>query len=203
MTDKQFPQLQDAGARSDGAPSLQIANALALPKEWTNRFTLAHQRLLTFALTASEWPRCLSELHRVIKPGGYVELSETAHTLFKYPPGTPGDQFVQQHLFRLMDHLSLSKVLPTTMEGMLIEAGFVDVRIVEVNIPLNENRGAEAKEASRNFHDAFCAFSEAVVKAGLAPADETGHRAHIDAVRDQWNREDVHHKFVAWSARKP
>lgn len=202
MTDKQFPRRQEnAVSPNGGALSLQVANALALPAEWTNRFTLVHQRLLTFALTTSEWTRCLSELHRVIKPGGFVELVETAHQLHKYPAGTPGDRFAQ-NVFQLTKYLDLSMELPMTLEKMHVEAGFVDIRIVEIDIPLNEDRGNGAKEASCNFHNALNAFHEAFVKTGLMSVDAAEHTALVDEVREQWNKDDVHHKFLAWSARK-
>ncbi|KAF9012745.1 hypothetical protein BDQ17DRAFT_1321692 [Cyathus striatus] len=47
-----------------------------------------HQRLLVMGLRREEWPLALKELHRVTKPGGWVELCEFA----KWGGGPANDQ---------------------------------------------------------------------------------------------------------------
>ena len=47
-----------------------------LPASWTNRFNFVNQRLLLAALTNADWTRALSELHRVLAPGGHIQLGE-------------------------------------------------------------------------------------------------------------------------------
>ncbi|KAI8147487.1 S-adenosyl-L-methionine-dependent methyltransferase [Fennellomyces sp. T-0311] len=41
-----------------------------------NYFDFVHQRLLVFGLTRAGWENAISELIRVLKPGGYLEISE-------------------------------------------------------------------------------------------------------------------------------
>ncbi|KAJ3804733.1 hypothetical protein F5876DRAFT_52990 [Lentinula aff. lateritia] len=41
-----------------------------LPQSWSNCFALINQRLLTGALSKSQWMQALSEIYRVLKPGG-------------------------------------------------------------------------------------------------------------------------------------
>ncbi|KAF9952398.1 hypothetical protein BGZ70_000611 [Mortierella alpina] len=41
-----------------------------------NTFDFVYQRLLIAGLTPKDWPRVLSELERVTKPGGWIELVE-------------------------------------------------------------------------------------------------------------------------------
>ncbi|KAF8993366.1 hypothetical protein BDQ17DRAFT_1368401 [Cyathus striatus] len=54
-----------------------IASLLDLPSEWTSKFTLIHQRLVfAVAIPRADIPPALSQLHRVLKPGGWVQLLE-------------------------------------------------------------------------------------------------------------------------------
>jgi SAM-dependent methyltransferase len=59
-------------------PNLQFQrqSVLDLPKEWTNKFDVVHQRLLLFALRDEEWRTALGEIYRVLKPGGWFQLFE-------------------------------------------------------------------------------------------------------------------------------
>ncbi|KAI8366838.1 S-adenosyl-L-methionine-dependent methyltransferase [Radiomyces spectabilis] len=64
----------------------EIVNILdGLPFE-DNTFDLVHMRLLVAALRVNEWPRVLNEIHRVLKPGGLVELVESDFTETEQSP---------------------------------------------------------------------------------------------------------------------
>ncbi|KAF9455050.1 S-adenosyl-L-methionine-dependent methyltransferase [Macrolepiota fuliginosa MF-IS2] len=54
----------------------RVQSVLSLPLEWTDRFTVVHQRLLVAGLRAHEWPRAFDELYRVTRPGGWVQICE-------------------------------------------------------------------------------------------------------------------------------
>lgn len=56
--------------------SFSINSVTQLPLEWTARFDLVHQRLLTAALNSSEWPIAIAEIYRILRPGGWVQLTE-------------------------------------------------------------------------------------------------------------------------------
>ena len=51
-------------------------------------FDVVHQRFLVLALPAKQWPFILSELVRVTRPGGYVELVEGGGTFLRIGPAT-------------------------------------------------------------------------------------------------------------------
>ncbi|KLO08430.1 S-adenosyl-L-methionine-dependent methyltransferase [Schizopora paradoxa] len=53
-----------------------IASSTSFPPEWSNKFTLVHQRLLFGGLRESEWPVAISEMFRILKPGGAIQLME-------------------------------------------------------------------------------------------------------------------------------
>ncbi|KAF9012750.1 hypothetical protein BDQ17DRAFT_1405317 [Cyathus striatus] len=68
-------QLEDSISKH--AFSLQQNHDLKIPlpsERVDNRFSLVHQRLAVLGLQKEEWPVALKELHRVTKPGGWVEL---------------------------------------------------------------------------------------------------------------------------------
>lgn len=60
-------------------------NILNLPFA-DNTFDFTFQRLLLFAFTPAEWEIAVSELVRVTKPGGWVELFEASPQLERAPP---------------------------------------------------------------------------------------------------------------------
>ncbi|KZV92377.1 S-adenosyl-L-methionine-dependent methyltransferase, partial [Exidia glandulosa HHB12029] len=51
-------------------------SVLALPANFTSRFTVVNQRLLLGALRLTEWPLALREHFRVLRPGGWIQLCE-------------------------------------------------------------------------------------------------------------------------------
>ncbi|KAF7322479.1 ATP-dependent DNA helicase [Mycena chlorophos] len=69
--------------------SFHMNTVLNLPAEWTNKFTLVHQRLLMVALRTVEWPQALREMHRVLRPGGWVQIAESSTWPVGAYPGRP------------------------------------------------------------------------------------------------------------------
>ena len=55
-----------------------LHSVMDLPSQWTDTFSLVNQRFLYTALTGPQWQLALGELHRVIAPGGWVQLVEGA-----------------------------------------------------------------------------------------------------------------------------
>jgi hypothetical protein len=53
--------------------------------DWTGTFSFIHQRLLFGGLRQDEWPRAISNMYRMLKPGGYVQLGEIGVYVFFVP----------------------------------------------------------------------------------------------------------------------
>lgn len=52
------------------------ASSTKFPEDWTGKFDVVNQRLLVAALRTEEWPVVLSDVLRVLKPGGYAQFAE-------------------------------------------------------------------------------------------------------------------------------
>ncbi|KAJ7499570.1 hypothetical protein FB451DRAFT_1334898 [Mycena latifolia] len=55
---------------------LRVKSVTNLPAEWSDTFSLVHQRLLIYALQIPHWTVALREIYRVLRPGGWVQLGE-------------------------------------------------------------------------------------------------------------------------------
>ncbi|KAK0193375.1 hypothetical protein F5146DRAFT_1221009 [Armillaria mellea] len=55
-----------------------LHSVMDLPSQWTDTFSLVNQHFLYTALTGPQWEVALGELHRVVAPGGWVQLVEGA-----------------------------------------------------------------------------------------------------------------------------
>jgi len=66
-----FPQTHPANVHFVEASSTNFS------EEWTGKFDVVNQHLLVPALLAKEWPVVLSEVLRVLKPGGYAQFAES------------------------------------------------------------------------------------------------------------------------------
>ncbi|KAF9028861.1 hypothetical protein BDP27DRAFT_1375682 [Rhodocollybia butyracea] len=94
-----------------------------LPDSWSDRFKVANQRLLAGALTSEQWGTALSELYRVLKPGGWVQLLETGPETTAYS-GPNTKLFIDAFIA-----LYASKGLALDIhETILAQAGFVNVQ---------------------------------------------------------------------------
>lgn len=59
--------------------SFENASVLSLPPNWTNTFSLIHQRLFIAALRSHEWEKDISEMYRVLKPSGWLTVVEAGN----------------------------------------------------------------------------------------------------------------------------
>ncbi|KAF9444521.1 S-adenosyl-L-methionine-dependent methyltransferase [Macrolepiota fuliginosa MF-IS2] len=138
--------------------SFSVASVLDLPPTWKERFSYVHQRLLMGALTETQWPTAVQEIYRVVRPGGWVELSEGEAQI-----GCPDGG--ERHQFHRLLHefwVSRSLVVYTGLElpKLLKAVGFVDIKMVTREIPL----GSQAGELGEAVLDTICGVLRAIKK---------------------------------------
>ncbi|EKM76369.1 hypothetical protein AGABI1DRAFT_131453 [Agaricus bisporus var. burnettii JB137-S8] len=92
------------------APSLPpnatflTASITSLPNDWTNKFSLINQRLMCAGLNFEQWNAALSEIHRVLVPGGWIQLIEP-HWILQSP-----SEVIQKHkAFKMKNDLCFKR----------------------------------------------------------------------------------------------
>ncbi|KAG2229790.1 S-adenosyl-L-methionine-dependent methyltransferase [Thamnidium elegans] len=107
-----------------------------------NTFDYVHQRLLILGLTNSGWEKCLSELLRVLKPGGYIEILEP--NVKNLHNGGPLLEQVHIALAEMMESRDIPITIATELKNRVTETGFVNAVETLDFLPLNHGgRGGE------------------------------------------------------------
>lgn len=169
ISDVYFPTSPPANAY------FSVNTVTRMPLEWTSQFDFVHQRSLFSALRSFEWLAAISEIYRVTKPGGHVQLFEPNPR----PPNMPGLAAVQKAwkiMEQLFDRAGLRKYSYELIELLLKEAGFKDVRVYWNDIPVGKKWGDLGEVGVETFLGASKGSAEALLKMGII------------ASRDEWLR---------------
>ncbi|KAF5344636.1 hypothetical protein D9756_011228 [Leucocoprinus leucothites] len=139
------------------SPPLNIrflqGSVLELPKEWTNKFDLVHQRLLVAGLRKEEWFKALGEIYRVLKPGGWFQLYE----IVEWEKSGPAQKKIGELMTVLFEARGVER--PWLNGGAhwqkyMEEAGFKDLRVTWHGWPMGRWAGEEGllgKESQLGF----------------------------------------------------
>ncbi|KAH7920864.1 S-adenosyl-L-methionine-dependent methyltransferase [Leucogyrophana mollusca] len=182
---------------------LSVASITALPRSWTAKFALVNQRLLMAGLTVPDWKVALEEIHRVLKPGGFIQLMESDSDSIQSGPETAA---AAELLRRLMVASGLNHECSKNIEGMLMSAGFVDVYSEDVVVKVGKWAGRDGVDAREDFGSAFRGLKGAVLKAGGMGYADTPEEfdQKVDRQIEEWDRtEGSCTKLKAFYARKP
>lgn len=180
--------------------SFSTRSVTELPKEWSGKFDYVHQRLLVAALTHMEWPKALSEIFRVLSPGGWIQISEVG----KWRGGSATERHINllHDLFQARNLLiDVSSILPE----LLHEAGFVDIRTEKRTIPLGSWAGRLGADARENFIGVFRGMKTPVLLAGGLGyvGSEEDFDVMLDDVEKEWDEgKDSEIEFYSFYARK-
>ncbi|KAF9351184.1 hypothetical protein BGX34_000743 [Mortierella sp. NVP85] len=129
-----------AGAKTTIRPTIRPRNCNFYPDVPINRipysddhFDFVYQRRQNVVLLANEWDRASSELFRVLKPGGWVQLLEP--DLFLQGGGELC-QFAGRYCVGMFEGTGRNPNVIHELQPMLEKAGFVNVEIKIYSIPL-------------------------------------------------------------------
>lgn len=104
---------------------MSIANSTSFPQEWSNKFDLVHQRFLLTALRRDQWDVALSEIFRVLKPGGVVQVVESS------PPESKGPAMDESYRLtkEVLDRIGLFAEVAVNLDKLIEHVGFADVKM--------------------------------------------------------------------------
>ncbi|KAJ7510155.1 S-adenosyl-L-methionine-dependent methyltransferase [Mycena galericulata] len=184
----------------------RVQSVTNLPTDWTNTFSLVHQRLLMLALQIPEWPTALNEIYRVLRPGGWVQLAEyTPWRPGKYP-GKPCMEKLAA-LYLCVTHsrklyVDCADGIPTMLE----QAGFVDIR-TESRMQLIGAWAGEAGVAGSLTHrGVFKGIKTPVLEAGGYGyvTSEAEYDELLNGIEKEWDEvPGTEKEFIIFCARKP
>ena len=179
-----------------------MGSATTLPSYWTSKFSLVNQRLLILALTKAEWKSVISEIYRVLKPGGYAQFVEIDSNWYSGPKTTAHVAFLSTFLQAKGLDLHCCEHIAEWMTA----AGFVNVRTEEITVKIGKWAGPVGEEARDASIGALRGMKGPVMNArgmGYVTSPEE-FDAKLDAVADEWDRTvGSHRKVMAIYGMKP
>lgn len=177
-----------------------VASATSLPPEWTAKFDLINQRFLFSALATKEWPEALSELFRVLKPGGTVQLVEMApdHPV----PETPVVLQVGEVVRKTFDAFGLHFDIAENLPDLLLAAGFVDIVPEKKQLPVGRLWGEIGMQGKLSIGGAIRNMTGPVVKS-KACASEEEYNALLEKNEEEWDTHGTQYWCRVVLARKP
>lgn len=174
--------------------TFQVASALVMPAEWTNKFALVHQRLILSGLKYNEWEQDIREIYRVTEPGGWAQICEWNGGVYDYEaagtshkPG-PAETKAMDLFMRTGEKIGMDFLCAKRIPDLMKAAGFVDVQKEERAIPLGAWNGDLSQRFAENMGHVFRALKNAVLKQGGFGVIQRGedYDALIDEVEREW-----------------
>ncbi|KAJ7730919.1 hypothetical protein B0H14DRAFT_3616644 [Mycena olivaceomarginata] len=182
-----------------------VESATRLPAEWTDTFSLVHQRLLMAGLQRSDWPIVLGEIHRVLRPGGWVQLGESAAWGGQYP-GKPCLEKLAAMVRSICSSRNLNLDCAKDMPKMLADAGFVEVQSESRMQRVGKWDGESGVINRINQVAVFKAYKTPVLKAGGIGyvSSEEEYDLLLEGVEREWDEiPGTEKEFLIFWAKKP
>ncbi|KAJ6516921.1 S-adenosyl-L-methionine-dependent methyltransferase [Mycena vitilis] len=189
--------------------AFQVGSVTSLPSDWTDTFTLVNQHLLMLALKTTEWPQALAEIHRVLRPGGWVQLGEYMAWFEGHQPEKPCMEKLVSLYRRLAHSRDLYIDCASNMREMMQSVGFVDIQ-AERRVSVMGKREGEDKVAGTMVDinvGVFRGIKTPILQAGGygIVATESEYDALVEGLEKEWDEiiPRTKKEFVVFWARKP
>ncbi|KAL5480493.1 hypothetical protein ACEPAI_1763 [Sanghuangporus weigelae] len=194
----------------DDAPhnvQLHQMSSLDLPANWTTSFDLVNQRLLIAAFTIDQWRSVLSELFRVLKPGGAVQLIEfgeygSSCDIDALPATKAAYNF---GIFLYNKRGLLGNECGRRLPSLLAEAGFYDVQVKIHQLPIGKRCGEIGVRGAQNWASVLRSFGEVCLEEGglSGCSSQDAVDAKVDRAQKEWNdNPDVFREVYTITAKK-
>jgi len=173
-----FPTLDDEQKQQI---HLEAGNVLQLPSDWTDKFQLVNQRFLIAGLSKDNWDTALGEIHRVLAPGGWVQLVEGSHCV--------SGEATRKHLAMLHDLFVKRGLLLNCVEhipNVLKDIGFDQVKAQRHEISLGGPGDEDDMNVKtrKNFLEMYKSMQPLVVAMGIRTEDE--FKEIIEDLEREW-----------------
>lgn len=171
------------------------ANVLGALPFADNTFDFVHQRYLILAIPAGRWPRVVSELLRVTRPGGWIELIET-----EPPSGAPAINQLAAWGKLLVSKRGIDMGMAGQIAPLLTAAGATQVTARTYTIPVGKPGGRIGSMMVVDYLTALAGIRGPLASLGIA--SEAAFDQAIAQARVEFDqREFPQHIYVAY-ARK-
>ncbi|KLO12992.1 S-adenosyl-L-methionine-dependent methyltransferase [Schizopora paradoxa] len=193
--------ISPANFPSEHPPNIHftVASVTSLPSGWSAKFDLVNQRLLFTALLAKEWPVALSEIYRVLKPGGVVQLLEIDS---RFPvPEAPAVVQIRDIMCNVADKNGLQLGVADNLVSFLESAGFVDIASEKKCLPLGRSFGEVGLQGAFALAGGLRNMVVPIVKSGVSTEEE--FMSLIGRAEEEWDVHGVQFACLVAVARKP
>jgi SAM-dependent methyltransferase len=134
-------------------------------------FDYIHARLLVGGIPRAGWSNTLLEYHRMLRPGGFLELIEP--DMLVRNPGPVGLQLVNRIPQFLQEaHGVDPSIFSDTMTRMLRTSGFNPVNMVPLELPIGKWGGVTGEMQLRNYLGIVRIFKAPMIRAGIFENDD-------------------------------
>ena len=181
--------------------ALYIHSITSLPAAWDSRFVYVHQRLLIAALTTHMWKSAVSEIFRVLRPGGWVELYEMG----KPPRVGPYSTKMGSMLDALWDQKGLIWDHDHKLPVILAEVGFTQIQVDRRGLPMGHSAGQCGIDGNKDLMDIMYGMKTPVLKAGGfgCVTTEAEYGEVVAKTGEEWYENNAVEDTFTIIARKP
>ncbi|RUS17799.1 hypothetical protein BC937DRAFT_89481 [Endogone sp. FLAS-F59071] len=195
---KDFPSSQFIGCHWKAAFSdtitpynctLQVADPTELPFE-EDTFDFVYQRYLQGPfMDANTWPKLFAEVHRIAKPGAYIEFVQPDYTFFRCGPASSE---IQRHIMDSVRRFGIDTEITANLESYFASGNLQNINMTYLSFPIGAWAGSIGKLLKADF-----AFQ-------LSQANETLlNSIHVDEEEFEQLKERVLHEveeyYTVWA----
>lgn len=156
-----------------------ILEGLAFPEA---SFDFVHQRYMIGAIPIERWPTTVSELARLTRPSGWVELVEAGVSR----GGGTALETVDKWVAAVLARRNLNIHLGAFLGDFLERAGLQDVTVRDVPLPLGQYGGRIGTMVETDYFGAVTAMHAPIVSLGIASEDD--YDLTVQAAREEVRR---------------
>ncbi|KIK57592.1 hypothetical protein GYMLUDRAFT_46155 [Collybiopsis luxurians FD-317 M1] len=197
ISDKQFPVTHPSNI------DFSVQSVTDLPDKWSGTFSYAHQRCLLLAMDDLRWHKAVSELFRVLSPGGWIELVEPEAEHLYFGVG-PESKKLESLMLTALPGKGVMGDLGVYLPRILEEIGFVNVHYETRQVPIGHS--GENVYRSEDWRDLLEGMKQPLLNEGgygFVKTEEEYEELLQQSVAEWNNSSEAGCTFYTIIARKP